>query len=537
MCFVVIGGTEGGAAIIRVDQKARGSQTGASWANAYRTLQPAIDRARAGDEIWVARGTYWPTRFLIPGESDPRSRTFILKGGVSIYGGFAGNEVERSARDVESNPTVLSGDFRRNDPTTSSGQTRTKADNAYHVAVAINQPRAPVLDGIVLRGGHANHRNYLSSRPLAGLPAGISLHKRGGGLLVVNSSLVIRNADVHSNSSGDGGGGAIFAYNTNKKKSYALSFTDTVFSDNYTLGGEGGVLDMDSDWSSAGGILGTFKRCAFLNNQARTLRIAREIEGGDGGVVNLENATVNFGSCVFQGNRANGGGLRDAQGAPLGIGGVVHAYKKSRVRLVNCLLTGNRSDRFGAALGATSGPDFEVYFSTFHDNVCTATTGWGAGAIGGWYNPFKPRFDKRNSLRGLGNIFYLNETPSAVQIRWVGDNGHLRPARSETPPAIQMDFSVIPAGSLSNNIGTILGGTPSFEGLSNPAGNDGMFFTADDGFHLSLADAVARDQVSGGSLPNDFADLDDDGNYGEALPVDIRGSPMGLSPWNAGCYQ
>jgi hypothetical protein len=68
-------------------------------------------------------------------------------------------------------------------------------------------------------------------------------------------------------------------------------------------------------------------------------------------------------------------------------------------------------------------------------------------------------------------------------------------------------------------------------------GRDGQFFSSDDGFNLSSRDQVAKSKVTGGTLPADFADLDDDGNFLEPLPVDIQGQPMGSGSWNAGCYQ
>lgn len=78
-------------------------ETGTSWAHAYRNLHDALNRVDrgCGNEIWVAAGTYSPGT-----NSDD---VFDLPDGVSIYGGFVGNETSRSQRDFLANPTYLNG--------------------------------------------------------------------------------------------------------------------------------------------------------------------------------------------------------------------------------------------------------------------------------------------------------------------------------------------------------------------------------------------------------------------------------------------
>jgi len=76
-----------------VNASATGLDNGTSWTDAYTQLQDALSAAISGDEIWVAQGTYKP------GDSGATTATFTLKDGVAIYGGFAGTETSRSARD------------------------------------------------------------------------------------------------------------------------------------------------------------------------------------------------------------------------------------------------------------------------------------------------------------------------------------------------------------------------------------------------------------------------------------------------------
>lgn len=69
--------------------------TGASWTNAYPKVQPALNLATNGDSIWVARGTY--------------SENLTLSNGISLYGGFAGDETTLLQRSWFTNLTVLDG--------------------------------------------------------------------------------------------------------------------------------------------------------------------------------------------------------------------------------------------------------------------------------------------------------------------------------------------------------------------------------------------------------------------------------------------
>lgn len=99
---------------------------GTSWEQAFKTLQEAIDVAFVSDEVWVAKGTYYPTkdRWGSNVPSDARTKTFFIDKEIRILGGFAGNETVWNSQNIAANPTILSGDL---------GTLNSNTDNAYNV--------------------------------------------------------------------------------------------------------------------------------------------------------------------------------------------------------------------------------------------------------------------------------------------------------------------------------------------------------------------------------------------------------------------
>ena len=102
---------------------------GSSWANASDNLQAMIDGSAEGDEVWVASGSYKPNFNAV--DADDRTKTFYLRTGVSVYGGFSGNESFLEERNWDTNKTYLSGDFLGNDQYSISPETGT-AENCQN---------------------------------------------------------------------------------------------------------------------------------------------------------------------------------------------------------------------------------------------------------------------------------------------------------------------------------------------------------------------------------------------------------------------
>ncbi len=167
-------------AIVYVDSSASGENTGHNWANAYIDLQYALDVAARYlnvEQIWIAKGTYYPTAGV------DRTATFHLSDSVGLYGGFIGSETSVSERDPATNPVTLSGDI---------GIQGAVTDNSYHVLTCDDTTQAVVIDGCHIAGGNAN-----GTAPIDQVGAGLLNH---GVISVVNCTF----ADVYSTLGGHG---------------------------------------------------------------------------------------------------------------------------------------------------------------------------------------------------------------------------------------------------------------------------------------------------------------------------------------------
>ncbi|HFX17835.1 MAG TPA: T9SS type A sorting domain-containing protein [Flavobacteriales bacterium] len=110
---------------VYVDKDATGNNDGTSWANAYTSLNDALNNTTTrGTEIWIAEGVYTPTSSTTP---------FVNQYGLSLYGGFVGNEASKVDRpsDPWTHRVVLSGDLSGDDVNEiPSANSINKSDNA-----------------------------------------------------------------------------------------------------------------------------------------------------------------------------------------------------------------------------------------------------------------------------------------------------------------------------------------------------------------------------------------------------------------------
>lgn len=257
--------------VVYVDADASGSQDGSSFANAFTSLQDAIDYAGAAYElngtdveVWVSEGTYYP--------GDERSDSIILRSGVKVYGGFDGDETSLEDRDYSANVTILSGEI---------GDKSVATDNSYHVVIGADDA---VIDGLTITGGYADGVdgaiydnkgggliNYLGGNrvrpdeePTLGFDieisnciftdnyadeGGASYTYHGGNPVYDNCTFVENTAEY--------GGAVLDRAGTNSK------YTDCTFVDNEAIY-KGGAAFVDY------GSMATFTNCNFDSNEAKT---------------------------------------------------------------------------------------------------------------------------------------------------------------------------------------------------------------------------------------------------------------------------
>ena len=270
LAFFLAGTAAAQSKIYYVSSQATDTGDGSSWANAT-TLTKALDKAVAGDQIWV-QGFETLTGgnlYVAPKEG------FAVKSGVQLYGGFAGTESRLSQRVTLGKPyqlkyrSVLSGDIQKNDTVGSVDlifpANGTRSDNATHV-LSVN------LDPTQASGNNNTYPTVINGFSIGnGQAAGTGDAGKGGGIYVY----------------GDNSKGGVFRI----ERCFLIS--------NYAT--QGGAVYVDASVKSVNGETSLINQCVIYNNAAGD-RAA--VENQAGGIYLAGVATV-VNTSIF--NNGNGG--------------------------------------------------------------------------------------------------------------------------------------------------------------------------------------------------------------------------------------
>lgn len=574
-CFVTAAvalSTAASASVVYVKADAVGLDDGSSWANAFRDLDSALSVATSGDQIWIAAGSYYPPSISIP---------FELPSGVRLYGGFAGGEAALDDRDWVANLCVLDGDFLLDD----QPGFLNRADNARVLLSINNGSLGTRVDGLVFRGGYADGTTGPSNGGGAiRLWSGnvtienclfISNASEIGGAIYANMAdeVRIRNTVFTLNQTlagGSGHGGAVtlygasvliegcnFSLNSAQNTSFAagggaylnaesieindsrFSFnivdgsgaeggglyldqhsgfaqvTGCIFNDNWAQAGTsglGGAISADSQ-STTGGLL--LADCQFLTNQATGSTVA------NGGAIVTTAPQLDVVGCSFIGNSSRGG--------TAGFGGAVNheaALGPPLSRVVGCQFLGNASDDAGA-FNMSSASD--VALLKMVDSVVAGNTG----------------HDSSSAIRVDGQIDLDNCT---IAYNSASDDANAAAVVFSAEDGLQIDNTIIwgtdamgttsiasqiagPATAGSVNHSCITDWPAAFGGLGNvdadplffdPDGADDILGNEDDLYTLRRF-SPCIDSGGNSAVPEDFLDLDADGNMTERIPLDVYG--------------
>jgi hypothetical protein len=441
---------------IHVDADAPDGGDGASWTSAINDLSLAIEVARAGDEIWVAEGTYRPA--LPDGD---RLASFVLKSGVALYGGFVGNETERAQRDVTAHPTILSGDLDGDD----GNLFQNMQENSIHVVMALDLEDS-VLDGFTVESGRADGLVHGDTRDSQDQGAAVDIF---GGHPVFRDCTFQKNWMSDHGSVNDHGTGTTFdhcMWCANHAQAIGAglyihtdamtSVVDCMFLDNEAV--------LDGGGTYCRSVAGTqFLGCAWRGNAANqgagmfnseasgahveqcdfTLNVA----GNGGGGVFCERSVTVVAHCTFANNSAGldvvvgggggggsgGGGFWSTGGSPLvqsctfqhnaaSFGGGVYHIEDSAAVVVDCDLIENTAGE-GAGLYTLTSPS-HTSGCRFVGNVASGTNFSVGGGMSNYFSNSVVDdclFRGNRAQLGGGGMYCEGETPLFTGLRFEGN--------------------------------------------------------------------------------------------------------------------
>lgn len=467
-----------------VKADAQGANNGTSWTDAYTNLDSAINKTASG-EIWVAAGIYKPSvNFLY--NSFP---AFNITKKLALYGGFKGNETKLSQRNIENNPTILSGDVGVtgydldntpiviaitgsdiNSTCIVDGFTITKAyytnaagsyeNGAVYIYTDIYNGRNPVVRNCTIKDnfGFSGAGIYVrSARPLlsnnliinntAYEGAGIYLGYAGDARVIGNR--IINNKCIGGYTHLSGGGIQV--------KAYCAPYIYGNLIDNNYSGTQGGGISVESNYS------------AIIENNILSNNTSR-----DGGGVYIDFTATDLINNLFVGNKA------------VNNGGALYVDYSFATRSVNNTIVGNSSDNNGGAVYLVDG-NMKFTNTIIYKNP----TKYGKpftcfnGNRGDWF----PKLDYCDIEDGKQGIAYTGAAP--MDGIWRGGNISVYPDFIDTASF---------AYRLRSGSACVDAGKPDTTGL-----------------HLPLTDAAGAHRFAGGRVDMGCYEYDSSFAYKDSL--------------------
>lgn len=453
-----------------VKANATGLNNGTSWANAYTNIQSALDNTNL-DTVFVAAGTYYPTRSPINCSNcaDSRSYTIQMRNNVKVFGGFAGTETWLSQRPaIGAQPSILSGNI---------GSTIASNDNSFHV-VLVYEVTGVQIDGFTIRDGWADGPNQFST---TGSIGNFICNTSGAGVFANASSFIMKNCTIRNNTIQAVGGtsqnntiesGAGVYVNNHT----TVDFINDDFINNWATN-RGGGLFVDG----YGANYTSISKCNFISN----------ISNNYGGGCDLTSTYSGYlGDCIFTGNTAKyGGGLS-------GGGNIAD------ITIYNSVFAGNTISSSFAGQGAgvyfNDIEGYDIINSTFYNNKALNASSLGAGLYAGVLN-ISP--GTRNAII-KNTIFYNNVTGNTSANNTRDD---IYNANSSSTYYANVSNSLIgnnnPFTNMNNMGGNLINTNPQFTNAASPIGADGIWRTVDDGLRLTCTSpAVGTGTATGAPL-------------------------------------
>jgi hypothetical protein len=429
---------------------------GATWADSC-DLQYATSLAQAGDQIWVAQGTYKPT------SGTDRTISFKMKSGVAIYGGFAGTETDLSGRDPAAHLSVLSGDI---------GVSGVNTDNSYHVVYILKVDDTGILDGFTIEYGFANGADPLSN---------------GAGLYSYLSNATVANLII-ANNTAQGKGGGIYSYESNG------NYTNITFNDNVSISAGGGMFNSKS------------------NSTLTDVTFNRNSTGLHGGGMYIIASTPVITNAAFNDNTAveHGGAILHTDAANSTIthatfsnntagrfGGTIANFSSNPI-LNDARIEGSQGSSGGAVYNQLSTP---VYTSVAFVNNTALKEG------GGMYNEdsdisFSDSVFSGNHAENGGGLYSYLGSAQLSNVNFI-DNESIFKAGGLY--SYQCDLTIDDVTFTSNTAGTTGGGMALFYGISTLSG---MLFEKNSspdyggGFYITNANPVIDQLTMTGNTSN-----------------------------------